>query len=228
MITDQPKDGCVLPGNDTEAITGNTFNQPTCNDSEVSPFRRYLPVYSKSKGFIYKNPHCASCHGQYDVMIWKTSAYCPTSTAFSYELEECDFHFVYPGDYADLHHLECFTDYYSACPVDTSADNIYIPKGIGLSFYELKEACSLDTIPSFVNHYWAKNVFCYVCHYCRKPCELHATKCAHPRETGSRTGHDVLLRLLDFEVVRQLNDSPDTICGLDRDERVSWFRPSKL
>ena len=225
MITTPPTDGCKMMDNATE-YASNSFHPPTCNDSDVISYKRLLPVYSKHDGSIYKNPQCASCHGQYDVTVWKGYVFCPELFPFSNDMESCSFHFVYPGDESDIQHLECFTDTFSTCPAEFSI----VLQLDDLTNNEIAEACSWDNLPRFVNGFFAKNLFCFMCHYCRHKTDCFE-KCVFPTSLtiNKAPGQRVFTRIIDTRLVALRSNSNaghlkgNTICGLDENPEVISF-----
>lgn len=113
MIDKPPLEGCVK--SEASPNASSKINFPTCNDSEIMPMRRLLPVLSRHNSLLYKSPQCAFCHGQYDIEFWQARISCPLSWASSplyIDLTQCHMRFVYTGSFDNIRHLECFNEFF--------------------------------------------------------------------------------------------------------------------
>ena len=132
----------------------------SCGDVKVAPWGTMLPVYSRDKKSLYKNPVCAACNGVIDGIVWIPVFHCNMKKVqnFNINLDE---------------HEGCSVNFVEPKIIDTSLlprcvlankfcdERFPVPHGLNMTSEQIVDACASDFHSIYDR--WEKNVFCSVC-----------------------------------------------------------------
>ena len=161
----------------------------SCGDVKVAPWGTMLPVYSREKKSLYKNPVCAACNGVIDGIVWIPVIYCNMRKFqnFDFTLDEgCSVNFVEPKS------IE--TSLLPRCTLKNTfcVERFPVPHGLNMTSEQIIEACESEFYSMYDHR--EKNVFCAVCN----DKYLQSSNCVGDSDLKWGIGKITFLMTLDF------------------------------
>ena len=115
---------------------------------------------SVSSGKIYKNIHCARCHGQTNTTLWRATISLENYLKDQIEQGNSEIDFANIKESFNVTGRRCFNGMIiNQCP----SSGIVLPDTISMSVNDVKYACQNGKFSPYVHENIYSNIFCLMC-----------------------------------------------------------------